>query len=151
MDRFDVCPRCGSNMCYVQDFPDGNQTQLCFTCGYTTNSRMVEGSELEQNVTAKQAKLYQDLKFVDQKGMVWYPAVFSVPDKGMIYLDINRDEEGKPVLNWAATPMRKLTPKEQRSKKYKGMKYVADTKATRMFNHFGFMEAALSLGMFDPE
>lgn len=151
MDKFEVCPRCGSNMCYVQDLPDGNQTKLCFTCGFTTNTQMKEGSELEQATEAKQAQVYRDLKFVDQTGFVWYPAVFSTPDKGMVYLDINKDEEGKPVLNWAATPMRKLTPKEQRSKKYRGMKYVADTKATKFFDIYGFMEAALSLGMFDQE
>ena len=112
---------------------------------------MKEGSELEQSTTARQAQLYRDLKFIDQQGLVWYPAVFTVPEKGMVYLDINKDEEGKPILQWAATPMRELTPKEQRSKKYKGMKYVADTKATSYFGHLGFMEAAVSLGMFDEQ
>jgi len=136
-------------MCYVQDLPDGNQTKLCFTCGFTTNSQMKEGFEMEQTVTAKQSQLYRDIRFIDQEGLIWYPATLSTPDKGMIYLDINKNEEGKPVLNWAATPLRKLTPKEQRSKKYRGMKYVADTKNTKLFGHMGFMEAATSLGMFD--
>lgn len=149
MDRFEVCPRCGSNMCYVQDLPDGNQTKICMTCGFSTNTQMKDGSETEQAISNKQAQLYRDLKFVDKEGLVWYPAVFSTPEKGMVYLDINKDEEGKPVLNWAATPMRKLTPKEQRSKKYKGMKYVADTKNVKYFGIMGFMEAAVSLGMFD--
>lgn len=147
-DRFEVCPHCGSNMCYVQSLGQ-EETKLCMTCGFTTSTQMQEGSETEKAVTERQAQFYRDLRFVDSNRLVWYPAVFSTPEKGMVYMDINRDEEGKPVLNWTATPMRKLTPKEQRSKKYKGMKFVADMKSSRVFGQYGFMEAATSIGMFD--
>lgn len=149
MDKFEVCPRCGSNMCYVQSLENGTETKLCFTCGFTTNSQMGEGSETEQAVTAKQSQFYRDIKFVDQEGLVWYPATLSTPDKGMIYLDVNKGSTGEAEVSWAATPLRKLTPKEQRSRKYKGMKYVADTKNTKHFGPCEFMNAAVSLGMFE--
>lgn len=149
MDKFEVCPRCGSNMCYTQVLEDGTETKLCFTCGFTTNSQMKLGSEMEQKVTSNQTQFYKDVRFVDQENLVWYPASLTTSDKGMIYLDVNKDKNGDPVFNWAATPMRELSPKEKRSKKYKGMKYVADTKNTKLFSLNGFMEAAVSLGMFD--
>lgn len=149
MDKFEVCPRCGSNMCYTQVLGDGTETKLCLTCGFTTNSQMKDGSEMDQSITDKQPQFYKAMRFVDQNGLVWYPAVLTTPDKGMIYLDVNKDENGDPVFSWAATPMRELTPKEKRSKKYKGMKYVADIKNTKLFRLDGFMDAAVSLGMFE--
>ena len=149
MDKFEVCPRCGSNMCYTQVLEDGTETKLCLTCGFTTNSHMKVDSEMDRAVTDKQPQLYKDVRFLDQEGLVWYPAVLTTLDKGMVYLDINKDKDGNPDFNWAATPVRELTPKEKRSKKYKGMKYVADTKNTKLFGLDGFMSAAISLGMFD--
>ena len=142
-DGFVPCPKCGSNMCYAQRIDDV-ETWMCFTCGFTSSTLMKKGSDTEQQITAKQAQLYKDLSFVDDAGYVWYPAVLTVPDKGMVYIDYNNGD-----WDWVATPMRKLTPKEKRMKQYKGKEYVANIKETKRFGKEGFMEAAVAMGMFD--
>lgn len=144
-DGFVECPRCHSNACYAQNI--GNkETWMCLSCGYTSTTDMLEGSETEQVVSKKQPKLYQDLKFVDKDKYVWYPAVVTVPEKGMVYIDGTSTEDWE----WVATPMRKLTGKEQRMKKYKGKTYVADTDRTQRFGQEdGFIKAADAIGFFE--
>lgn len=145
-DGFSTCPHCGSNMCYIQNV--GNEeTWMCLSCGFTSTTLMKEGTESEKQVSAKHPSLYKDLKFTDQNGYVWYPAVITVPGKGMVYIDGSDSEQ----WTWVATPMRKLTFKEQRMKKFKGQKYIADSKKTKAFGKEGFMEACVSLDLFGNE
>lgn len=143
-DGFVECPHCGSSLCYTQNV-NGEETWTCMSCGYTSTTLMKEGSETEQAVSARQPHLYQDLKFVDRDKYVWYPAVVTVPEKGMVYVSGTSLEDWQ----WAATPMRKLTGKEQRMKKYKGSKYVADTEHTKFYGREGFIQAAVDVGMFN--
>lgn len=139
------CPHCGSEVCYEQHIGDVT-TAMCLSCGFTTTSQMQEGSEAEQAVFSKNPKLYKGLRFVDPATkLVWYPAVLAVPEKGMVYINGSTEENWQ----WTATPVRKLTRKEQRLKKYQGQKYVADMKSSKFFGKDGFLEAATSLGMFD--
>lgn len=146
-DGFIVCPRCESNMCYAQQVGDV-ETWICMTCGRTSSTLMKQGSETEKKITAKQPQIYKDLGFVDPDGYVWYPAVLTVPEKGMVYVDIFDNPDGTKTWEWVATPMRKLTPKEQRMKQFKGKEYTADTKKTIRFGQHGFVEAAISVGLF---
>src|SRR5574344_311275 len=141
------CPHCGSGLCYAQRI--GNEeTWMCLACGYTSTTLMKAGSETEKKVTAKQPKLYREqLRFVDINGYVWYPAVLTVPDKGMVYIDGSTPEDWQ----WTATPMREITFKERRMKKFKGQKYVADIAKTQHFGKEGFAEAALAIGLYDKE
>lgn len=143
-DGFVMCPHCNCNLCYTQNI-NGEETWMCLGCGYTSTTLMKEGTDTEKQVSSKQPKLYQDLKFVDKDRYVWYPAVMTVPDKGMVYVDGASAKEWQ----WAATPMRKLTEKEQRMKKYKNSRYVADTERTKFFGEGGFVQAAEAIGMFD--
>ena len=106
---------------------------------------MKKDTDTERAVTEKQPHLYKDLCFTDPDGYVWYPATMTVPDKGMVYIDGTSAEDWE----WAATPMRALTRKEKRMKQFKGKEYIADTSRTKRFGKNGFMEAAVSLGMFE--
>lgn len=149
-DGFTSCPKCGSAMCYVQRL-GGVETWICLTCGMTSSTLMKKGSEFEQTITNKQPQIYRDLGFTDKDGYVWYPAVLTVPDKGMVYIDIVTDDSGNQTWEWVATPMRKLTPKEKRLKEFKGKEFTTNIKKTKKFGQNGFTEAAVSLGMFDEK
>lgn len=139
------CPCCGSNLCYAQRHEDDVETWICMTCGHTSSTYMKKGTPEEQAVTDKQPSLYKDLSFTDKDGYVWYPATMTVPDKGMVYIDGTSPEDWE----WVAVPMRKLTTKEKRMKQFKGKEYVVDSSKTQKFGKEGFLEAALSLGMFE--
>ena len=143
-DGFVKCPCCGSEMCYAQRV-NNLETWTCMSCGQTSTTLMKKGTAEEIQVTSKQPRLYRDLSFLDSDGYVWYPATIIVPDKGMVYIDGTSIEDWE----WAATPMRALTKKEKRLKQYKGKEYVADSAKTRKFGKNGFLEAAMSLGMFE--
>lgn len=144
-DGFVECPKCHSRYCYVQN-TDGKEVWMCLGCGYTSTTNMKEGSETEQVVSDRQPQLYRDLKFVDTDGYVWYPAVVTVPEKGMVYIDGTNVEDWE----WVATPMRKLTGKELRSKKYRKQRYVANTDKTERFGkEEGFLKAADAIGFFE--
>ena len=140
------CPRCKSHVCYGQKI-GSEETWLCLTCGFSSTTLMKSGTETEKNVSNKQPKLYQDLRFTDSDGYVWYPSCMTVPEIGMVYIDGTNLEDWE----WVATPMRKLSPKEQRMKQYRGQKYVANVKETKRFGKDGFMKAAISIGMFGGE
>lgn len=142
-DGLKVCPHCGSSLCYEQEIGN-DKTWMCLGCGYTSTSLMKEGSKEEQELTHKQPNLYKELRFVDSEKYVWYPAVVTVPEKGILYADIVDTD-----WQWAMTPMRELTSKEQQMKKYRGLKYVADMQQTKHFDKLNFIEAAKAIGMLD--
>ncbi len=140
------CPRCGSQLCYAQRVGD-LETWLCMSCGMTSTTLMKEGTDSEKAVTARQPQLYKDLKFVDKDGYVWYPAVITVPEKGMVYLD------GTTVDNaeWVGIPFRPLTKKEKRMKQYAGKNYLLEAANTKHFGRDGFVDALSAMGMLVNE
>lgn len=143
-DGFVECPHCGSNMCYAQSVGD-QETWMCLTCGFSSTTLMKEGTESEKQVSERQPQLYQDLKFTDRDRYVWYPAVITLPEVGMVYLDGTSKED----CRWASVPFRKITFKERKLKKFKGQQYVADMQKIQYFSKDnGFIEAAMSIGMF---
>lgn len=142
-DGFVECPHCKSRLCYAQQLDD-QETWMCFHCGYTSTTQMKEGTPVEKAVTEKHPNLYQDLKFVDPDGYVWYPAVLTVPGRGMLYIDGSSTADWQ----WAVTPMRTLTEKERKLKQFRNQEYAADMKRTKYYGKEGFIEAASDLGLF---
>lgn len=120
-DNFMTCPRCGSKLCYHQKMEDGQEAMTCMACGYTTSTLMQDGSDTEKAVAAKYPTLYKILRFVDPTGLVWYPAVITVPGVGMVYIDGTTAADWQ----WASTPIRKLSRRERRSGKYGKEEYIA--------------------------
>lgn len=148
-DSFMVCPHCGSKLCYKQTLPDGVESYTCMACGFTTSTLMVAGSETEQEVSKKYPTLYKDLKFKDPTtNLVWYPAVVTVPGRGMVYIDGSDFR----TWSWAATPMRRLTRRERRHGPYKGQEYIAVPKETQKFGQEGgFVRACAFLNLFGDD
>lgn len=141
-EGFVTCPRCRSQLCYSQQV-GSEETWMCLSCGFTSTTVMKQGTETEKQVSDRQPRLYKELKFVDNDEYVWYPAVLSVPEKGIVYLDGTSVEDSE----WVGIPIRELTKKEKRMPQYKGKKFLLDPKNTQHFGKDGFVLAMGSLGM----
>lgn len=144
---FVTCPHCESNLCYHQDMGNGVEAMTCLSCGFTTTNQMLEGSEVEKAVSARYPRLYKDLRYRDIHGFVWYPAVVTVPEKGMVYIDGSDSENWE----WVATPVRRLTRKERRSGMYKNQEFIALPNQTKRFGKNGYMQALAALGLIGDE
>ena len=165
-DKLVDCPCCNSNACYESEFtteegPIGSW--LCMTCGFTSNSTMVEGSEVLEQAEEHTADLIKDLKQI-RKGLAWFPTVISMPGKGMVFpeplkgtttLDSleNDNKIGKP--DWGWTVVKAIEIPEDEQEKYPNpkepgtfYKHKMDMKNPQRYGKLEFMDAADELGMF---
>lgn len=147
-DSFMVCPHCGSQLCYHQDLGEGVETMTCMACGFTTSTLMQDGSDTEKKVSSQYPSLYKDLRFIDPTGLVWYPAVITVPGQGMVYIDGSNAADWQ----WAATPVRRLSRRERRHGRYKGQEYIAVPEETKKFGQDGgFVKACAAINLFGSD
>jgi hypothetical protein len=143
MDKLTDCARCGSNACYQQEIDQTTKTWMCFTCGFSTSTLMVEGSDLARNTAEGLPELYKDLKFVDGETKVWYPATMTVPEKGMVFLD-GTDAN---TWRWAAA---KAVPilEEDKTKFPEEQTHKMDMKNIQYFDQYSFMDALDVIAFF---
>lgn len=143
MDKLTDCSRCGSNACYQQEIDQTVKTWMCFTCGFSTSTLMIEGSDLEKNTGESLPELYKDLRFVDKDSKVWYPATITVPEKGIVFVD------GTEVNNWRwGTAKAVPILEEEKSKFPEGQTHKMDMKSLSYFNQLNFMDALDDIGFF---
>lgn len=150
MDKFEDCPCCGSNACIKSDTPDGTTVQLCWTCGFTTNDLMVDGSDFEKENYEKTAELIKDLKQVHEN-LVWYPKVINLQENGMVFPEWN-----KRAQDWYWAAVKAIPITEEEKEKYPDpnhpgeyYKYKMDTANIKRFNKLEFMDAAEEIGLFN--
>lgn len=150
-DQLVECRRCGSNACYEQHIDENTTTWLCMGCGFTTSTLMVKGSEVVSQAMSTMPELYKDLLHVDAEGLHWLPAVITLPDQGMVYLDGTSKEDWK----WAAVKSIPLTKQDREEKvngrpKYpKGVNTKADMKNLQHFDQTDFMDALDVIGFYN--
>ena len=94
MDNLIECPCCGSDACSKNPIAPALDVYLCWTCGFTTNDQMVEGSDFEKENYSNTAELIKDLKQV-HNNLAWYPKVINLPESGMVFPEWN-----KRVKDW---------------------------------------------------
>lgn len=150
MDNLTICPRCGSDACYVDEVNQDIKTHFCYGCGFQTNSLMKEGETFYENQVLVLPELYKDLMFKDGE-KVWMPSMINVPAKGMIFAN----GSSKNDWNWSAT---KAVPvSEEEKEKYpipgkKGQYYEwrMDMTTLKNFPERDFMDALSYIGVI-PE
>ena len=77
--------------------------------GYTSNSKLVIGSEYVESVESNQPKLVTDLGLQDHlRNIVWYPSVINIPLKGMIFPMGTLEE-----WHWEVMKVREVTEEEK--------------------------------------
>tara|TARA_R110000744_G_scaffold1628_6_gene5799 strand:+ start:2383 stop:2880 length:498 start_codon:yes stop_codon:yes gene_type:complete len=151
-----TCKHCGGHRCYKEDttLPEGDSatSYMCVDCGYTTTSLNVEGSPTITQYEEHTAKLIKDLRWVDDKNLVWYPIVLNFPSVGIIFPD------GNNKLDWWWTTAPSVDVKEEEKEKYPipgsdGMYYNkrVDINKKEKFASTQFYEACKSVGFIINE
>ena len=139
IEKLIECPRCGSNAC--SEMSDDKITiWLCMGCGFTTNTFMTP----ENAVKAEEVipNLYVDLKFIDDKGLTWYPNSVTLENKSMVFADGTSKDDWK----WAAVKSVEIAEKDR--DKFKGEEYRADMTTIKHFEEKDFMDALEYIGYF---
>jgi hypothetical protein len=142
IEKLVECPRCGSNACSEMS-DEIIQIWLCMGCGFTTNTFMTE-----ENITKVEEvmpNLYKDLKFVDNKQLVWYPNSVTLDDKSMVFADGTGVDEWK----WAAVKSIEIT--EEEKEKFPNSTHRADMSTIKHFEEKDFMDALEYVGYFKTQ
>ena len=121
------------------------ESYLCFDCGMTTYTNFAVDSLHLEKMVENNTELMNDLKYVDdERGLVWYPSVINMGEKGIIY------PEGVPTdwyWNYAAVVD---VPEEDRDK-YDGHSKRLDIENPQKFGQFEFMKACQAMGVIVNE
>ena len=132
-----VCPCCGSDACSKNQISSTLSVSLCWTCGFTTNDQMIDGSDFEKENYENTA--------------AWYPKVINLQEKGMVFPEWNKRSKD---WYWAAVKAVPIT--EEEKEKFpdplnpgKFYKFRMDMKSIKRFNKLEFMDAAEEIGIFD--
>ena len=142
------CPCCGSNAC-SKTKRENIEIQLCWTCGMTTTSELIEGSNFQKENYENTAELIKDLKQVHDN-LAWYPKVINLPENGMVFPEWN-----KRVKDWYWSAVKAIPVNEEEREKYpdpnnpgKYYKFRMDIKNIKRYDKMCFMDAAEEIGMF---
>ena len=146
------CPCCSSDACSKTPISPSLNVYLCWTCGFTTNDQMVDGSDFEKENYENTAELVKDLKQV-HNGLSWYPKIINLQERGMAFPEWNKRSKD---WYWAAVKSIPVTDEEK--SKYPNTKvpgefykFKMDMKNIKRFNKLEFMDAAEEIGIFDDK
>ena len=143
------CPCCGSDAC-SKTISGDNEVYLCWTCGMTTTSELVDGSEFESENYSNTTELIKDLKQV-HNNLAWYPKVINLQENGMVFPEWN-----KRVKDWYWTAVKAIPIAEEEKEQYPDpsnpgeyYKFRMDIKNMKRYDKMCFMDAAEQIGMFE--
>ena len=144
------CPCCNSDACSVTTNNDV-KIYLCWTCGMTTTSELIDGSNFEKENYEHTAELIKDLKQVHDN-LAWYPKVINLQENGMVFPEWN-----KRVKDWYWAAVKAIPVTEKEKEKYPDpnnpgefYKFKTDIKNIKRDDKLCFMDAAEEIGMFEP-
>lgn len=141
-DKLAICGRCGSDALYVQEVTKDITIELCYGCGFQSNSLMKRGTEFFNEQFEILPELYKELMDEEEEtGKIWMPSTINVEDKGMVFAD------GTGRDNWRWAGVQVVPVSEDEMEKYKGKKYRADMSTIKHFEEHDFMEALSYIGV----
>ena len=147
-DNLTICPRCGSDACYVQEVNHEIKNYMCYGCGFITNSLMKKGEEFFESQMETLPELYKELMGEDEDtGLIWMPNTINLPNKGMVFAD------GKNASNWAWAAVKAIPMPEDEQEKFKAkgknFKFKMDMENIKHYPEGDFMEALEYIGVFE--
>ena len=148
MESKTSCPICKDlhNNCVVEKTEvDGSpfESYICFECGLTSNSYFALDSEHLEKATENNSQLMNDLKIIDEeRGIVWFPSVINMGEKGIIYPDGN-------VTDWYWNYAAVIDVPEEERDQYDGHDKRLDIENPQKFGQFEFMEACKAMGVIE--
>lgn len=145
-DKLTKCPCGKSDACYTQNMGPSYALELCYGCGFTTNTLMKEDSKFLSEQLEVLPELYKDLMFVDDKDYHWIPNTVNIPDKGMVYVN------GTTTNNWKWTAVKAIPLLEEETSKFpEGTTHKMDMKNAEHFSERDYMEALDYIGIFEKQ
>ena len=136
-DELKECTRCGSDACYKQEVTKDISIEMCYGCGFQSNSLMRKGSEFFNEQWELLPELYKVLMDEEEEtGKVWMPSTINIKEKGMVFAD------GTARNNWRWAGVKSIPDEE------KGFK--TDMSTIKHFNERDFMDALSYIGVL-PE
>ena len=148
-DSLKECSRCGSDACYSQEVSKGIIIELCYGCGFQSNSVMTSGSQFLLEQMELLPELYKELMGEDENGVIWMPSVINIPNVGMVFAEGTRADNWV----WAAVKATPMSEEEKAKFKAKGKDYdhKMDMETMRHFPEREYMEALDYIGVFETE
>ena len=141
-DNLVICNRCGSDACYEHVMGLEYTVNMCYGCGFTTNTLMKSESEFLEEQLEVLPELYKDLIYIDGEGKNWMPSTINIFDKGMVFVN------GKSVENWKWMAVKAIEiPEEDKSKFPKDTTHKPDMSSAKEFEERDFMEALSYIGL----
>ena len=147
-DALEMCPKCGSDACYVTPMNAEANNYFCFGCGFTTNDFMVVGEFDFEQYEETLPELSKEIKVMDGSERVWYPITVNIEDKGTVFA------KGTNLMNWqwAGVKVKEVSKEEQQKFKIPGTdktyKFKTDMKTMEDFSQGNFMDALEYIGFF---
>ena len=135
-DELKECSRCGSDACYGQEVTKEVIIELCYGCGFQSNSIMISGSDFLIEQMGLLPELYKELMDEEEEtGKIWMPTSINIEDKGMVFAD------GTSRNNWRWAGVKAVPIPEEEKDKYKDKSYKPDMSTIKHFEERDFMEA----------
>ena len=146
------CPCCGSDACSKNLLSSTLSVSLCWTCGFTTNDQMINGSDFEKENYEGTAEIIKDLKQVHDN-LAWYPKVINLQEVGMVFPEWNKRSK-----DWYWAAVKAIPVLKEEKEKYPDptgqedfYKFKMDMTGIKRFNKLEFMDAAEKIGIFNEE
>ena len=144
-DELRECSRCGSDACYRQEISKDVSIELCYGCGFQSNSIMKKGSKFFNEQWELLPELYKVLMDEEEdNGKIWMPSHINFKEKGMIFAT------GNGRSNWRWGAVKSIPVSKEEKEKYKGEEYKSDMSTVKYFMERDFMEALSYIGII-PE
>lgn len=135
-DELKECTRCGSDACYSTQANNEITLELCYGCGFQSNTIMTSGSDMFNEQMGILPDLYKALMDEEEdSGKLWIPTFVNVEDKGMVFAD------GTGRDNWAWGAVKAVEVTEDEKEKYKGAKYRMDMSTVKHYRERDYMDA----------
>tara|TARA_R110000796_G_scaffold104011_10_gene213564 strand:- start:765 stop:1208 length:444 start_codon:yes stop_codon:yes gene_type:complete len=135
-DELKECSRCGSDACYAQEVTKDITLEMCYGCGFISNSLMKQGNDFFKEQMEALPELYKSLlDEEDETGKIWMPSTVNKEENGMIFAD------GTGRYDWKWGAVKAIPVTEEESEKYKGKKYRPDMSTIKHFEECDFIEA----------
>lgn len=135
-DELKICSRCDSDACYSQEITKDITIEMCYGCGFQSNSLMKKGSEFFNEQWETLPEIYKVLMDEEEEtGKIWMPSTINVKDKGMVFAT------GKDRDNWMWGAVKSSKIKKKDRDKYNKEKYRADMTTIKYFKEQDYMDA----------
>lgn len=144
-DDLKECTRCGSDACYTQEVTKDINIELCYGCGFQSNSIIKKGNEFFNEQFETLPELYKELMDEEEEtGKIWMPTIINLKDQGMVFAD----GSGRHNWKWAGVKVTEVLDEEK--EKFKGQKFKPDMSTLKHFEERDFIEALSYIGVL-PE